>query len=110
MKSKVFNMASGFVASHMYRYALRSQFLPDSVSLSNYVLALAVSADEKVVASGGTALFTFRVDSGEALRSFNWTGRCALLNYAFTFVPDILQMDYVRSIKSFCSSAVQRGK
>ncbi len=57
------------------RYALRAQILPHSIALSNYVLALALSADEKVLAVGGIALTTFRVDTGEVKRSFNWNGR-----------------------------------
>jgi hypothetical protein len=61
---------------HFDRYVLRTQLLPRSFALNDYVLALAISSDEKVVASGGTKLCIFRVDTGEALRSFDWTGRC----------------------------------
>jgi hypothetical protein len=53
---------------------MRSQLLPLSMVLTNYVLALAISRDEQVVASAGTKLCTFRA-TGEELRSFDWTGR-----------------------------------
>jgi hypothetical protein len=63
-------------ASQVDRYVLRSQLLPHSLAFTDYVLALALSSDEKVVASGGTKLRILRVDTGELLRSFDWTGRC----------------------------------
>ena len=62
--------------SQVDRYVLRSQLLPHSLAFTDYVLALALSSDEKVVASGGTKLRILRVDTGELLRSFDWTGRC----------------------------------
>ena len=95
---------------HFDRYVLRSQLLPHSFALNDYVLALAISADEKVVASGGTKLCMFRVDTGEALRSFDWTGRCTLRDTFFPVASHILQMYYLRGIESHCARAVQRRK
>lgn len=92
------------------RYVLRAQLLPRSFALNDYVLALAISSDEKVVASGGTKLCIFRVDTGEALRSFDWTGRCTLLDTFFLVAFHILQMDYLRGTESHCARAVQRRK
>ena len=86
---------------------LRAQILPHSIALSNYVLALALSADEKVLAVGGIALTTFRVDTGSVMRSFNWKGRCKVCDVLLCHTPsDILQMDYVCSVESHCSYAV----
>jgi hypothetical protein len=68
---------SFFFISCLGRYVMRSQLLPLSMVLTNYALALAISRDEKVVASAGTKLCTFRV-TGEELRSFDWTGRFVL--------------------------------
>ena len=95
---------------HVDRYVLRSQLLPHSIALTDYVLALAISSDEKVVASGGTKLCIFRVDSGQALRSFDWTGRCTLCCMIFLAASDILQMDYKCGIESLGSPAIQRRK